>query len=137
MSKTIKIVRTIYLYITALVSLIFIAIGSGTLINTALKTYVFPKAEKGEYNYCNQQPPVYNLENIKDSNISTEQQRIQIDNLIRDYEIWKTDNSGENCLSAKRQNNIVNALTMIIVALPIFLFHWRIIRKEKDTKTNE
>jgi len=134
MTKTIKIVRTIYLYVAALVSLIFVAVGSGTLINTALKAYVFPKAERGGYNRCNQQPPIYNLASIKDSDVATFDQKEQINNLISDYEKWKTENSGEECLSAERQNNLVNALTMIVVALPIFLLHWRIIKKEKDLK---
>ncbi|MFZ2226620.1 MAG: hypothetical protein WA064_04130 [Candidatus Moraniibacteriota bacterium] len=134
MTKTTKIIRTVYLYIAALVSLIFVAVGSGTLINTALKTYVFPKAEKGGYGRCNQQPPVYGLDNLKGANLTTEEQKQQVANMLTDYETWKKDNSGEECLSAERQNNVVNALTMIIIALPIYLFHWRIIKKEKEEK---
>ena len=134
MSKTVKIVRTIYLYVAALVSLVFVAVGSGIFINTALKTYFFPKAEMGGYNRCNQQPPVYNLGSVAESDLATAEQKKQIDNLIGDYENWKANNSGEECLSRERQNNVVNALTMIIVALPIYLFHWRIIRKDKETK---
>lgn len=132
MKKTTRIIRTVYLYVAALVSLIFLAVGSGILINTGLKAYVFPKAEEGGYNRCNQQPPVYNLENVKDPDVTSEQQRRQIDNLIRDYEEWKEKNTGEECLSAERQNDLVNSLTMIIIALPIFLVHWKIIRREKD-----
>ncbi len=132
MNKTIKIIRTVYLYVAALASLIFLAVGSGMLINTGLKAYVFTKAENGGYNRCNQQPPVYGLEGMKDADLTTEQQKRQIDNLIQDYEEWKNKNSGEECLSAERQNNVVNSLTMIIIALPILLTHWRIIRKEKS-----
>jgi len=33
-----------------------------------------------------------------------------------------------------RQNEIVDALTMLIVALPILLVHWRFIKKEKEEK---
>ena len=57
-----KLIRTIYLYVAALVSLIFVAVGSGRILNTVLKAYVFPKAEKGGYSRCNQQPPVYALD---------------------------------------------------------------------------
>jgi hypothetical protein len=134
MSKTTKIIRTVYLYIAALVSLIFVAVGTGTLLNTALKTYVFPKAEKGGYGRCNQQPPVYGLDGIKDSNLTTEQQKKQIANMLADYENWKKENSGEECYSAERQSNVVDAITMIVIALPICLLHWRIIKKEKEDK---
>ncbi|MEI7426158.1 MAG: hypothetical protein WCK16_04535 [Candidatus Moraniibacteriota bacterium] len=132
MSKTTKIIRTVYLYIAALVSLIFVAVGSGTLLNTALKAYVFPKAEKGGYGRCNQQPPVYNIESAKDSTLTTEEQKEQITNALADYENWKKDNSGEECYSTERQSSIVDAITMIIIALPICLLHWRIIKKEKE-----
>jgi hypothetical protein len=132
MSKTTKIVRTVYLYIAALVSLIFVAVGTGTLLNTALKTYVFPKAQKGGYSRCNQQPPVYGLDGTKDANVTTEQQKQQIANMLADYENWKKDNSGEECYSAERQSSVVDAITMILVALPICLLHWRIIKREKE-----
>lgn len=134
MSKTTKIIRTVYLYIAALVSLIFVAVGTGTLLNTALKTYVFPKAEKGGYGRCNQQPPVYDLDGTKDSDLTTEQQKKQIANMLADYENWKKENSGEECYSAERQSNAVDAITMIVIALPICLLHWRIIKKEKEDK---
>lgn len=138
-SKT-KLIRTVYLYLAALISLLFVAVGTGNLINTALKAYIFPKAEKGGYNKCNQQPPIYGLENpqaLKDSGAATEDQKLQLEELLRDYENWKKENSGEECYSAERQSNVVDALTMIIIALPIYLFHWRIIKKEKEEKETE
>jgi len=61
---------------------------------------------------------------------------MQLDNLLRDYAQWQKDNTGEECYSQERQNNIVNALTMMIIAIPIFALHWRIIKKEKEEKEN-
>jgi len=46
MSPKVKLIRTIYLYLAMLISLIFVAIGMGNLINTSLKYYLLPKAEK-------------------------------------------------------------------------------------------
>lgn len=135
-SKT-KLVRSIYLYIAALMSLLFVAIGTGNLLNTALKFYVFPKAEKGGYNECNQSPPVYSLDKTSYSNVATEDQKIQLENLLRDYDNWKENNTGEECYSAQRQATIVDALTMIIIALPILIFHWIVIKKDKINKEDE
>lgn len=134
MSDKIKMIRTTYLYLAAIISLLFVSIGTGTLINTVLKSYVFPKAERGGYDQCNQQPPVYYLDGDGMKNVATEDQKVQLENLLRDYEKWKTENTGEECYSAQRQAKIVDALTMMIVALPILLVHWRIIKKEKDKK---
>lgn len=132
-SKT-KLIRTVYLYLAALVSLIFVAVGTGNLLNTGLKYYFFPKAEKGGYSRCNVQPPIYGLEKNTYASVATDDQKIQLENILRDYEQWKANNTGEECYSQDRQNNIVNALTMLIIALPIFVIHWRIIKKEKEEK---
>jgi hypothetical protein len=134
MSPKTKLIRTIYLYIAALVSLIFVAIGTGTLVNTSLKFYVFPKAEKGGFSRCNQQPPIYSLDKNALMGVANDQQKTQLENLLADYEQWKKDNAGEECYSQERQSNVVNALTMMIIALPILLFHWLIIKKEKQEK---
>ncbi|MFA5994032.1 MAG: hypothetical protein WC823_03675 [Parcubacteria group bacterium] len=137
MSDKVKMIRTVYLYLAVIISLIFIGVGTGTLINTALKFYVFPKAEKGGYNQCNQQPPVYALDKAAFVGIATEDQEVQLENLLRDYEEWKKNNTGEECYSAQRQSNSVDAITMLLVALPIFLVHSLIIKKERNKKENE
>jgi hypothetical protein len=115
-----------------LLSLIFVAVGTGRLLNTGLKYYFFPKAERAGYNRCNQQPPIYNCADLKNSGVATEDQKTQIDQLTKDYETWKNENSGEECLSTERQGNAVDSITMLIIALPICLLHWRIIRKDKE-----
>jgi len=132
-SKT-KLIRTVYFYLAALISLIFVAVGTGNLVNTGLKYYFFPKAEKGGYNQCNQQPPVYGLDKNAYAGVATSDQKIQLENMLSDYEQWQKNNTGEECYSAQRQSNVVDSLTMIIIALPILLVHWRVIKKEKEIK---
>lgn len=134
MTDKVKLIRTIYLYLAALISLLFVAIGAGRVLNTTLKYYVFPKAEKGGYSRCNNQPPVYSLDKSGLERVANDDQKAQLENLLRDYEQWKKENSGNECYSQERQKNIVDALTMIIVALPLFGYHWSIIRKEKEEK---
>lgn len=126
-----KLVRTIYLYVAALVSLIFVAVGTGTLLNTALRVYVFPKAEKGGYSKCNTEPSICNFPEAQ-KNEATQGQKDKLDKIIKDYENWKKENTGEECYSAERQRSVVDSLTMLIIALPICLFHWKLIRKNKE-----
>ena len=135
-SKT-RIIRNVYLYLAALISLIFIAVGSGTLLNTGLKYYFFPKAEKGGYGRCNSQPPVYGLDKNAYNNIATEDQKVQLQNMVNDYEQWKKDNTGEECYSQERQSSVVDALTMLFIAIPVCALHWRIIKKEKAEKDEQ
>ncbi len=60
----------------------------------------------------------------------------QIDNMIRDYENWKEKNTGETCYKSEREKKIVDSLSMIIIALPLYIFHWMMIRREKRENEN-
>lgn len=137
-----KLIRTVYLYLAALISLIFVAVGAGRILNAGLKYAFFPEAEKKSYYECTGQPPMtysdgtMQIEKLKNSEVATEDQKKQIENLLKDYDNWKENNQGEKCITPARQNNVVDALTMIIIALPICLFHWRVIKKEKEEKEN-
>ena len=138
-TKTTKLIRTIYLYIAALISLIFVAVGTGAIVNTALKAYVFPEAEKGGFSMCNQQPPVYSMETqsvekIKAGEAATPDQKVQIEALLQDYKNWKENNSGDICYKRERATKYVDSFTMLLIALPICLVHWRIIKKDKEEK---
>jgi hypothetical protein len=135
MNKTTKIVMTVYLYTVSLISLIFFAVGMGQLINTSLKAYVFQEAEKRDYTVCNNQPYYYSTvdaEKIKGSAALTVDEKTQIDNMIKDYEDWKTRNTGDECYRSERQKRMLDALTMILIAFPIYILHWRMARKERQ-----
>jgi hypothetical protein len=135
MNKTTKTVMTIYLYTVSLIGLIFFAIGMGNLINTSLKAYVFPEAEKRDYTVCNNQPYYYSLTDakaIKETSEITLDQKNQLDNMIKDYEDWKIRNTGDECYKSERQKRMLDALTMILIAFPIYILHWRMARKERQ-----
>jgi hypothetical protein len=134
MTTKTKLIKTVYLYIVAAVSLLFVAIGTGTLLNTALKYYIFPDAEKKSYFECSNPPPT---SAIPSKEGATEEQKVQLDALIKDYQNWKENSTGEKCIKPARQNKIIDALTMMIIALPILLIHWRLIRKEKEEKEEQ
>lgn len=134
MTTKAKLIKTIYLYLVAAISLLFVAIGTGTMLNTGLKYAIFPDAERKSYFECNNQPPVASVISKEGA---TEAQKTQIDALLKDYENWKENQSGNKCIVPARQNKIIDALTMVIIALPILLIHWKLIRKEKEEKETE
>ncbi len=114
--------------------MIFVAVGTGTILNTGLKYYVFPDAEKKSYYECNNPPPTATIPSKEGA---TEEQKIQLDMLLKDYENWKENQSGDKCVVPARQNKIIDAITMIIIALPILLIHWKFIRKNKEETSTE
>lgn len=135
MDKTTKTVRTFYLYVVSLLSLIFLAIGIGNLANTTLKATIFKEAEKRDYSVCYSYPYYISSVDLKNLEGLTVDQNEKIESMIRDYEAWQETNTGESCYRSERENRIVNSLTMILIALPLYIFHWAIIKKEK--KENE
>jgi hypothetical protein len=137
MTSKAKLIKTIYLYLVAAVSLLFVAIGTGTILNTGMKYYIFPEAEKKSYYECNQQPPIYAVEAGQMKGVATDDQKSQLDALLKDYDNWKENQSGDKCINPARQNKIIDALTMVIIALPILLIHWKLIRKNKEEKEDE
>jgi hypothetical protein len=133
--KTGKLIKIIYLYTVSLISLIFLAAGIGNLINTTAKAFFFKEAEKRDYSYCSNQPYYYNtadIAKIKESSNITTEERQKIDQLISDYDNWKAQNTGEACYRSEREKKMVDALTMVLVALPLYLFHWAMARREKQ-----
>ncbi|HMN19508.1 MAG TPA: hypothetical protein PKA31_02855 [Candidatus Moranbacteria bacterium] len=135
MTPKTKMVRTVYLYLAALISLIFVAVGTGRLINTGLKYAFFTEAEKKSYFECNQQPPILGTPDLSSfKSIATDDQKAQLEQFLKDYQNWKENSTGEKCIVPARQNNVVDALTMVLIALPICLVHWRIIKKDKKNE---
>ena len=138
-----SLIRTIYLYVFALVGLILLIIGSIQLVDLGLKVFIFKKAEKS---YFKTLPPVIlsrpgeeltanDLEKLamacKENNAFDEKQKIMISNWLTDYQNWKSSQLDElERKSIKRQKTASRALSFILIGLPIYLYHWRIIKKE-------
>lgn len=143
MSTTNAWIRTVYLYLFALVGLIVTVIGSIMLLNLALKAWVFTKADQPNYYYPERpQPLVYEkdvelVENLKQCGEIcelTEGQRQQIDNWLVDYETWRTgqqDMEKIDYRASQRQQQASTAVSMILVGLPLYLYHWTVIKRDR------
>lgn len=107
--------RKTFLYIFASVGLVLSIIGTVSLINLGLKSYVFTKAD----NYCfNYATPVLD----KDGS-SVARTQAQIDQDKKNCEEQQT---------ANRQSQASNAIAMLIVGIPLYAYHWMVIRRDKE-----
>lgn len=70
MSTTKNVIRTVYLYLFALVGLVLTVIGGVIIVNNLLKTYVFKSADYNYNNYYMSQPAI--MDSKFSSSISTE-----------------------------------------------------------------
>lgn len=106
-----------------------VVFSTADLINIALKTWVFTQADKDVYyapNICenarlvpagvktdpNAVPPISREDCEKQNELSKKQQE---DNRI-----------------AQKQRDVVRDLSMIAVGIPLFLIHWRIVRRKDE-----
>jgi hypothetical protein len=137
--KHYPLVRTIYLYIFALLGLIFSIIGSIRLVDMGLKVFIFTKAEEDQ-RILRQQPftPPYQLqklEQVESEETFSEEEKEIIKQWVQDYKEWQEEQAGLDYLSIQRQKDASNSLAFIMVGFPLYLYHWRIIKRE--TKNSE
>ncbi|MEK7599012.1 MAG: hypothetical protein AAB474_00975 [Patescibacteria group bacterium] len=111
-------IRKIYLYLFALIGLVLITIGCVRLVGLGLKTYIFTKADI-YIEYPMARPvkvaPV-------DGNIK-EELRQPTKEEIEEYQNRQQ--------ASNRQREAAESLAFIIVGLPLYLYHWSVIKKDK------
>ncbi len=124
-----RIIKSLYFYLVCFVALMMVVFSFADTINIALKTWVFTAADKDTYympNVCTApQPmapevkgdlsraPVMSVEECEKQNkISSEQQ--------------------ETSRIAQKQRDVVRDISMIVVGIPLFLIHWRILRNKEE-----
>jgi len=138
MTEKHSLVRTIYLYLFALVGLALLITGTVRFIDMGLKAYVFTKAEDPEriqQRYYYPTPiSVTKLEGYQESTELTNEEITTLKDFLVNYKQWQEEEAKIDYLVSNRQREASNNLAMILVGLPLYLYHWRIIRKE--TKEN-
>lgn len=133
-----SIIRTIYLYLFALVGLALLITGFVRFIDMGLKMYVFTKADEPEkirQSYYYSGPiPIAKIETYQESEELTEEEKLILKDFLADYQEWQEKEEKIDYLASRRQREASSNLAMILVGLPLYLYHWRLIRKETKEK---
>lgn len=104
-----------YLYLVSTISLVIAVIGAIMLINLALKSWVFTKADMNYYSMPCAAPaadPTGKVAPCDQATLDAQKQQAK-------------DNQ-----ASQRQNTAAQALAMIIVATPVWWGHWRLAKRE-------
>lgn len=111
-----------YLYMVSLISLVILVIASIILINLALKTWVFTKADDSYY-----YPPRMACEQVTMPDGST----VPVPPECSDPNYEENERQAEqDRRAAQKQRDAAQALAMILVASPVFYYHWKLARQE-------
>ena len=143
--KRYTLVRTIYLYIFALLGLVLLIIGSVNFLNMGLKAFIFTQADEESRIFSKQMPipTIPKIENIqqdmeegKDICLSTEE-KVSFQNWLTDYNTWEESMSEFDPVTSRRHRDASVNLSLILIGLPLYLYHWKIIKKETEEKDKD
>lgn len=128
-----SLVRTIYLYLFALIGLMLLTVAGVRFVDMGLKAFIFIKAEE-ERKLIYQQPPiaysVEKVEELQDDEALSEEERIAIKQWLADYEAWQERSAKINYVDSQRQRDASSSLATIVIGLPLYLYHWGLIKKD-------
>lgn len=114
------IIKNIYLYLVSFVALLMVVFSFADIINIFLRTYVLKMADQAYSGYypepaCLVAPD--GSTSTKGTGCVAPEEREKID---------KRNNQ------AQKQRDLVRDISFIVVGIPLFLYHWRIIRKKEN-----
>lgn len=143
-----SLIRTIYLYLFALLGLVLLTIGTVGFIDMGLKAFVFTKAEDEEF--INYSMPPYKPEFVDRNQTALEkaaagkesvsiklmpEEVSLLNSATQEWKNWEEKRSKVDVKLSRRHRDASNNLALILVGLPLYLYHWRVIKKEtKDRK---
>jgi hypothetical protein len=121
-------IRTIYLYLFALIGLTLIVIGSVNFVNMGLKALLFTQADQQNDYYYREPPIPYVVEGLDNGECLSEENQIAFDRWVVSYEKW--EESKIDPITSNRHRDAARNLASILIGLPLYIFHWRLIGKE-------
>ncbi|RJO58973.1 hypothetical protein C4546_04040 [Candidatus Parcubacteria bacterium] len=135
MKESTNTIRGIYFYLVAFIALGFIVGSTVYLLNYVAKVSVF---QKGDFSFRGTPPglfvgsakveessPAFEV-SCQDKCSLTETDRTGISDWQENYKAWREQPSAKT----NRARGLVNAISFLIVALPLFILHFRSAQKE-------
>ena len=128
-------VRVVYLYLMTAIGLIVFIIGAVSILNLGLKTFIFTQADRDYYierpNALYLNRDLEQAEAIKNCESLTAEDQEMIQNWLVDYQAWKEKSEKVDYPRSNRERSAAQAIAMILVGFPIYLFHWTRIKKDR------
>ena len=136
-----NIIRQIYLYAVSIISLFLLVFAAGQLVDLGLKTWVLTKADTAYNQKCDDQGNVYYgappapIAVPGDKPFAPPSPQPTAEEKAAAKAACEQNIVDQR--SAAQQNQLVSALSMLIVALPVFIFHFRLVQKERADEKEE
>jgi|AP95_1055475.scaffolds.fasta_scaffold149845_2 hypothetical protein len=136
----ISLIRAIYLYLLSLVGIILVLIGGSGFVSMGLKTFIFTQADDEQRMFREMPPRPYGVSPAE--RIEGESRALFRDSATKkqweeDYEAWRERRKSIDPVAARRHREAASNLSFILVGLPLYLYHWRLIRRDHAGEENE
>ena len=105
-------IRLLYLYLFSFTGLIIAVIGTIQLVDLGMKIYIFKDADRYDY------PMISKIDPSGKEVTLTEQEKTE----------QKAQQDRETTRNRQRQTS--TALAMLLVGIPLYKYHWKLIKKE-------
>lgn len=106
-------IRLLYLYLFSFIGLLIAVIGSVQLVDLGIKVFIFKGADKYE-NFPMLTKPIPNGTEVA----------------LTEMEIKEQKEYQERESQRQRQRQVSTALSMLLVGIPLYKYHWKTIQKE-------
>jgi len=114
-----------------------LAIGAIRFIDMGLKVFVFTKAEQEERSMYKQPPMPYALEKVEAiaeaepaENQLNESELTRVRQWLAEYQAWEKNYGQIDPVVSRRHRDSSINLAFMIVGLPLYFYHWSVIKKE-------
>lgn len=119
-----NVIKNIYLYLVSFVALMMVIFSMADTVNIALRTWVFTKADRAFFSepYLACESGKIAVQDNAPRAITPEECQIAQDRSKKQQEEQRI---------AEKQRDAVRDISMIVVGIPLFMYHWMIIRKKE------
>lgn len=133
-----SLIRTIYLYLFTIVGLALLVAGSVRFIDMGLKTFIFTKADEAQriqQKFYGGSSPILPISTEKmqaaqDDIKLTDEERATIKKWAEDYKTQQAELAKIDYVASQRASDASVNLAMILVGLPLYIYHWGTIKRE-------
>jgi hypothetical protein len=109
-------IRLLYLYLFSFIGLIIAVIGTIQLVDLGMKVYIFKDADRYDYPLTQKFDPAGKEIALTDK--EKEEQKA-----LQDKETTRN-----------RQRQASTAIAMLLVGVPLYKYHWKLIKKEDNSR---
>ncbi len=127
------VIRTIYLYLFSIIGLVLLVIGAVGLIDMLLKATVFTQAESQRH-WMERMPPsppgAFPADRFLEDGALDPKERELLRDWATQYQAWQERGKDYDPVRAQRERDAARNIALIVVGLPLYLYHWRTVRRE-------